>query len=438
MLVPQPPGASRTSAAKPARKTPPQALAKPLAEEPPKTPVVESLPQPVAPPRSIELPVSLPPALEPELALPPLPPRPISPVPDYSFTSRGELIEPPRQATAEMPSAPLPTMTPEPAMAPLASAAALDSAPAAAEFLSPLSIELPPTVPVAVVPEPPLESLPPLTSFDHEPLLDEPMQEEQFARPAFELPQASFNPEPTATAQTGGEAFFAQPAIVPLLPPPETDMSLEFEYDPKYEDNERGADRIGLPPRPSIVDDDIDEAVTLRRSRGVEFFSWLRNLLPARPEHVPANAIEPTWQERRTARGLAAALVGVALLTLLPLVLTRHVDLRTAPPWALWVVILAMVQLIFAGWLANVPDWATVRMQMVLSAGLTTIYAMAMTLVLLTPQARSLILGLDEVRRLAPAWCGLMVLIMGIATWYCGRTSARWREQLVNERLDVY
>ncbi len=84
---------------------------------------------------------------------------------------------------------------------------------------------------------------------------------------------------------------------------------------------------------------------------------------------------------------------------------------------------MAAVQLVYAGWLANAPDWATVRVQMVLSAALTTIYAMAMTLVLLTPQTRSLILGLDEVRRLAPAWCGLMLLIMAVATWYCGRTA---------------
>ena len=153
---------------------------------------------------------------------------------------------------------------------------------------------------------------------------------------------------------------------------------------------------------------------------------------------MPAGAIEPTWAERRTARGLAAGLACAAVLSLLPLVLTRHVDLRTAPPWALWIVILAVVQLVYAAWLANAPDWATVHVQMILSAAMTTIYAMAMTLVLLTPSTRTLILGLDEVRRLGAAWCGLMVLIMAAATWYSGRTSTRWREQLVKERLDVY
>ena len=51
-------------------------------------------------------------------------------------------------------------------------------------------------------------------------------------------------------------------------------------------------------------------------------------------------------------------------------------------------VLLAAVQLVYAGWLANAPDWATVRVQMVLSAALTTIYAMALTLVLLTPSTR--------------------------------------------------
>ena len=120
-------------------------------------------------------------------------------------------------------------------MAPLASAAAFDPVPAATEFLSPLPVELQVAIPVTVMPDRPLDSLPPLTSFDHGPLLDEPILEQQCSQPAFELPQASFNPEPTATAETGSEAFFAQPAMVPLLPPPETDMSLELEYHPKVQ-----------------------------------------------------------------------------------------------------------------------------------------------------------------------------------------------------------
>jgi hypothetical protein len=322
--------------------------------------------------------------------------------------------------------------------------------------------------------------------------------EEQFAQPTFELPQASFNPEPAAATTEEKEELFEgltfelplanepamasepdiasheaasfasyplsheeasaafvnpptaelppspaptitpEPSMALLLPPPETEDSGEYEDSASHKPNGHDDDRYAPVPQPVTVGTYVDDAVTLRRSRGVEFLSWLYNHLPARPDHVPADAIEPSWAERRTARGLAAALAVVAVLSLLPVVLLRHVDLRSAPPWALWTVLFAAVQLVFAGWLANAPDWATVRVQMIVSAGLTTLYAMAMTLLLLTPSSRTLILGLDEVRPLGAAWCGLMFFLLGAATWCCGRTSTRWREQIEVERLNMY
>ncbi len=74
---------------------------------------------------------------------------------------------------------------------------------------------------------------------------------------------------------------------------------------------------------------------------------------------------------------------------------------------------------------------------MIVAAAMTTIYAMAMTLLLITPASRHLMLGLDEVRNmaLAPAWCGLMFLIMAVVTWHCGRTAARWRREADEDLL---
>jgi hypothetical protein len=226
-----------------------------------------------------------------------------------------------------------------------------------------------------------------------------------------------------------------------LLPPPAPAVSPDFDCNPEDAMDEPDENDELIAPGPwaaVAVDDYYDDTVALRQNRGGTFLTRLRNHLPARPEHLPADAIEPTWGEKRTARGLAAALAGLALLSLAPVAMRHHIDLRSAPPWALWTVLMAAVQMVFAGWLANAPDWATVRVQMVISAGLTTLYAMAMTLMILTPSSRSLILGLDEVRRFGAAWCGLMLLLMGVATWYCGRTSTRWREQIEVERLGSY
>ena len=107
-----------------------------------------------------------------------------------------------------------------------------------------------------------------------------------------------------------------------------------------------------------------------------------------------------------------------------------HANLFTAASWALATVFLAVLQLIYALWLINVPDWATARVQMVVCAILATLYGMLMTLTMITPVNNPLILGLGEYAR-APAWCGLMLTLMGAATWFCGRTSARWRRGLM-------
>jgi hypothetical protein len=475
MLVPQPPGQNRSVATKPVRKTPPQTAAQPLAAELPKPPVTESpakpiapLAKPIVPPPSIELPLAIPALILPEPEVTPPPAPSFSPEPDYTLASRVAATEYVGQPAAEMPAAPLPTMTPEPAMAPFTSAAAFNPAPAT-EFLSPLSIDLPPAAPVAMTSEPPLELLPPVTSFDHEPMLEAPTAQATFELPQVNQPEigpeqaadshspattfdselvytvpdesnlATLMSQPTADLSSSAAPTIApEPATVPLLPPPETEAAPEYDDSPTYTSYGHDEDRYAPQPQPLAVDTYMDDAVTLRRSRGVEFLSWLRNLLPARPEHVPADAIEPSWAEQRTARGLAAALAGIAVLSLLPVALERHLDLRDAPLWALGTVLLAAVQMVYAGWLANAPDWATVRVQMILSAALTTIYAMLMTLVLLTPQTRTLILGLDEVRFAAPAWCGLMLVLMAAATWYCGRTSTQWRAQIEEERLNTY
>ncbi len=126
---------------------------------------------------------------------------------------------------------------------------------------------------------------------------------------------------------------------------------------------------------------------------------------------------------------LAAVPAVAAIVGLLPVFGLGHANLLAAPPWALAAVFLAVLQLVYAAWMINVPDWASARVQMVVCAILATIYGMLMTLTMITPVNHPLILGLGEVRRAAPAWCGLMLVLMGAATWFCGRTSARWRRR---------
>jgi hypothetical protein len=484
MQVPQPPVANRAAAAKPARKPPLQFAAKSSA--------AELLKAPIAPP-SVELPPARPPTMPLEPAMPSLPVAPLlPPQPDHALIDSATPAECVSQSTAELLPAPLLTMTPEPApLAPSTSFAAepdylLSNRGTPAEYLGPppidlqsetssspepmlmafeaqTTIDIPRATPVETTAESPFESLPVLELVD---LGSSPT--DSLLQTAAELPpappeltlepdlvsiaaDASSEPEPSAT-ETNPEstaAFHSQPtvelhpvdqptitpetAMVPLLLTSESEEDLQRDKRAPHTRREHDKDRFETRSHQSAAEVVIDDAITLRRSRGVEFLSWLHNHLPSRPDHIPADAIEPTWAEQRTARGLAAALAAAAVMSVVPIVLKSYVNLLAAPPWALWTVLLAAVQLIFAGWLANAPDWATVRVQMILSAAITTIYAMVMTLVLVTPQSRTLILGLDEVRHMAPAWCGIMFAVMAAFTWYCGRTSTHWRRQLTEE-----
>ena len=185
-------------------------------------------------------------------------------------------------------------------------------------------------------------------------------------------------------------------------------------------------------PMPVELEPYIDEAITLRRSLGAEFFSWLHNRFPGQAALVPAGAIEPSWGERRAAWQLAVVVAASAVLSLLPVIVLYRGHLPSAPHWALLAVLLVRaVQLVFAGWMVNAPDWATARVQMMVSAAATTIYAMVMTLLLITPDRKQLPQVLEEVRKLAlaPAWCGLICVVMAAVTWHCGYTAARWRRE---------
>ncbi len=190
---------------------------------------------------------------------------------------------------------------------------------------------------------------------------------------------------------------------------------------------------VPLPPaaEPEEIASPRDDAVAPRPSAGRAISTWLRKRWPPAERHLPAVASFPGRAERRIALQLAAAPAGAAVVGLLP-VLVGHANLFAAPAWALAAVFLAVLQLVYAAWMINAPDWVSARVQMVVCAVVATIYGMLMTLTMITPASRPLILGLEKVHRAAPAWCGLMLVLMGAATWFCGRASVRWKRGLIN------
>jgi hypothetical protein len=397
MLVPMPSGTKHAAAAKPPRKPLPRTQPK----LPPDKPSIE---RPTAETPLVTTLLSEPPAAAPP---PTAAESPSSAAPVYSESPAAEVVsEPPLELDLAQQGQPLSGI--ESAEFPLVDV--LDDSLPPPLFESPSMVELLATEPAAE---------PPTIAFVRKPFASE--------RPAMP------SPEPPS------EVLAARPTVA--WPPAETtSITPAPAEDPEVQQTQSlplsRYDQDRLEPRPlsSTAELMTDEAVTLPRSRGVEFLVWLRNRFPSHAAYLPDDAIEPSWAERRTARGLAAALAAIAVLNLLPVILSGHYNLLAAPPWAVLAVLLAVVQVVYAARLANAPDWSTVQVQMIVSASVTTAYAMLTTLALLTPSEKPLLFGLGEVRRLVPAWCGLMMLVMGGVTWYCGRTSAHWRRELAEEQ----
>ncbi|OHB69164.1 MAG: hypothetical protein A2V70_21215 [Planctomycetes bacterium RBG_13_63_9] len=86
-----------------------------------------------------------------------------------------------------------------------------------------------------------------------------------------------------------------------------------------------------------------------------------------------------------------------------------------------------MVQIVYIAWMLNMPDWASVWVVMLVFAGVAAVYAVATALAIATPVDRPMPLGMGEVRHSARAWCTAVLLTMSLATYLCGRTSAKWR-----------
>jgi hypothetical protein len=145
------------------------------------------------------------------------------------------------------------------------------------------------------------------------------------------------------------------------------------------------------------------------------------------PKLVPPGVYLPDQRHVTQVKWLAAMLGAVVLFSLLPLLTKMHLNPATAPGWARVVLLLAALQAVYVAWMFAAPDWASVWVVMLVFALAATIYGAATAVAIATPAGKPLLLGLDAVRLGARSWCGAVLAVMTLATYLCGRTSARWR-----------
>lgn len=161
--------------------------------------------------------------------------------------------------------------------------------------------------------------------------------------------------------------------------------------------------------------------------------------LESQPEKLRPRGYEHDRQKKRSAYQLASAIAFVAIFSLAPAayecVRWYHSSVRV--PLATWVyvtVFVAAIQLIYALYLAQLPDWGTVWVVAVLSLLVTTTYATLMGVVLFRGESSAVIQLLQmngQVQKKSLMWCISMVSVSSLLTYFCGRIAVRWHRAFV-------
>jgi len=160
-------------------------------------------------------------------------------------------------------------------------------------------------------------------------------------------------------------------------------------------------------------------------------FSWLSP--PQQPGY------QPEMGERSGVQWLAIALFLVALLGMGPalLRLINHYRLEDAPGifcWTYLMLISGLLQLAYAVYLYQLPDWSTVWVISIVALIVTTVYAGVFVIRLLASEMNPVLIMLQlhyesTSKPQQAGWCFCMLLVYGTFTYLSGRFGIRWKQQ---------
>ena len=163
------------------------------------------------------------------------------------------------------------------------------------------------------------------------------------------------------------------------------------------------------------------------------------------PPGTPSHELEPEEKIRGiehdpgkkwTVYQLGCCLAVLALIGMIPCILevVRHVtdfDSRGVENWAYFVFLVSGIQLAYALYMVQLPDWSTARVVMVVSAILSVLYATSMGVALMAADDNAIIAALGLTAQHAAGyvslWCCMMTLLMSLLTYFLVRTSMRWQ-----------
>lgn len=180
-------------------------------------------------------------------------------------------------------------------------------------------------------------------------------------------------------------------------------------------------------------------------SHPFEFLSQPEDeIVEAPPVHRPAAATAlPVSHDANlwSVYQLTAAVVAAAVFSMVPAIwdvveYVQIVESQFVARWALVLLFLGIVQLAYAVYLFQLPDWASVWVVTLQSLLLAGLYAAVLGLVLISREEGFFVHALQLHDKLAGGkavlWCLCMVCVWTIMAFFAGRLSVRWHHK---ERL---
>ncbi len=164
---------------------------------------------------------------------------------------------------------------------------------------------------------------------------------------------------------------------------------------------------------------------------------------PDRPPETaaPGNASHAQWyyaqlHHRRIVNFLCGGVIAVAMTGVLPIVFLLGQKRDAAMPfefqrWAYGLILLGILQLAYAIYLAQIPDWSSVWVVSLATLLLATAYATLMGIRLLASDDNAIIGFFDLhdnpfTSGQEAGWCFLMLLQTGLLSFLAGRFGTRW------------
>ncbi len=133
--------------------------------------------------------------------------------------------------------------------------------------------------------------------------------------------------------------------------------------------------------------------------------------------------------------GMAVAALGLAGMYPSITEVIRHVtdfDSTGIEAWAYFVFLLTGIQLVYALYMVQLPDWSTLWVVMILCACVTVFYAMAMGVSMMAGKDNALIaaLGLTAAQEngYLSLWCLMMMMMTSLLTYALVRASVKWQK----------